>query len=253
MMNSIKWLDKFHLLLLDEVDSTSDEAKRIAATGQSPDFLVVCAKRQTNGRGRYKNIWESYEGNLFMSIIVPTTHDLDAMAQLSFVTSLALENAISSLLKMYNTDGLIQLKWPNDILLNDHKIAGILLETGGLNNNFIVIGVGVNICRSPLIADKKITDLYKEGLVSAEKNEIMNRFMSNFSILYANWLEEGFLPIRDKWLKKAKGIGKIISINTGSSRISGKFLDIDFKGQARIGVSSGQVHSVNTGEIFFSE
>ena len=250
-MNNIKWLDKFHLLLLDEVDSTNNEAKRIALTGQSPDYLVVCAKRQTNGRGRYGNSWESVEGNLFMSLIVPVSKDLDTMSQLSFISAVALDNVISNLFKTHNIDVNIELKWPNDVLINDHKIAGILLESTGYQNNYLVIGIGVNISNSPIIKDRKVTDLYKEGLVGVEKHEIMNRFMSNFSVLYDNWLENGFLPIRAKWLKKAKGIGKIISINTGSSRISGRFMDIDFKGQARISVSSGQVHSVNTGEIFF--
>ncbi|NDB81842.1 MAG: NAD-dependent epimerase/dehydratase family protein, partial [Alphaproteobacteria bacterium] len=103
-MNNIKWLDKFHLLLLDEVDSTNNEAKRIALTGQSPDYLVVCAKRQTNGRGRYGNSWESVEGNLFMSLIVPVSKDLDTMSQLSFISAVALDNVISNLFKTHNID-----------------------------------------------------------------------------------------------------------------------------------------------------
>ncbi len=253
MLNNLKWLDKFHFLLLDEIDSTNSEAKRISSTGLSPDYLVICAKRQTHGRGRSGNVWESIDGNLFMSIVVPSSGSLDTMCQLSFVSSLALENVLSSLFKSQNINTTLELKWPNDVLINDKKIAGILLESAGVNNEYIIIGIGVNVCASPQIPDRSITDLHSEGLVFVEKHEIMNRFMSNFAVLYKDWTMKGFLPLRKKWLKKAKGLGKIISVNTGTSRISGKFVDIDFKGQARINISSGQVHSINTGELFFSE
>ncbi|MDX1923955.1 MAG: biotin--[acetyl-CoA-carboxylase] ligase [Rickettsiaceae bacterium] len=253
MANNLKWLETFHLLLLDEIDSTNDEAKRIALSGQSPDYLVICAKKQNKGRGRSGNNWESLDGNLFMSLIVPSSKDLDSMSQLSFVSSLALENLLSNLFKKYSINNMLELKWPNDVLINDKKVAGILLETAGKNNEYLVIGIGVNITQSPVIEDRKITNLHEEGLLKIDRNEIMNRFMSHFSVLYKNWQTNEFLSIRSKWLKKAKGLGKIISVNTGSSRISGRFMDIDFKGQIRLHVSSGQIHSVNTGELFFGE
>lgn len=252
MANNLKWLSKFHLLLLDEVDSTNSEAQRIALSDRSPSYLVITSKKQTNGRGRSGRTWESPHGNLYMSVIVPKTATLDEMSQLTFVSSLALENAISSLFHSEGMNTKIELKWPNDVMINDKKVAGILLESAGKNMEYIVIGVGVNISKAPEIKDKPSTSLQAEGLTKLESTEMLNRFMSNFLKLYQTWLSEEFRGIREKWLKKARNIGKIISVDSGGTRISGKFMDIDFKGQLRVQVASGQIHSINTGEVVFS-
>lgn len=251
--NNLRWLAKFHLLILDEVDSTNEEAKRIVASDNSPNYLVVCAKKQIAGKGRNGRVWESQEGNLFVSVIVPKTASLEEMSQLSFVSSLALYYSISSIFQNYSEQSSITLKWPNDVLVNDKKVAGILLETAGANSEYVVVGVGVNVKKCPMIQGKNITSLFDEGLHFLDSSEVLNRFMTYFYKYYQLWIADQFIEIREKWLKRSKGLGQIITVDSGFERVSGKFLDIDFSGRLRIQVASGQIFHLNTGEVFFND
>ncbi len=252
MKGSNNWQNKFSLVNLDIADSTNNEAKRLVAKSPSKNF-VIKAERQTDGRGRYGKKWDSIDGNLFMSIILPCTAPLDIMAQISFVTSLAIGNAITELSKgnrpLYN----IELKWPNDVLLNDKKVAGILLEAAGKTNEYLVIGVGVNIKNSPDLKDYNATSLIAENLLSVDASEMLNVLMKYFDKYYQLWEEKDFLSIREKWLKCAKNLRKEITIDTGKSKISGIFLDIDFNGAIRLQLKNGEIRKIHSGEVYFGE
>ncbi len=247
-----KWLKQFSLVFLETVDSTNNEAKRILAKENSPAQFIVHAKQQTSGRGRYGRSWDSLEGNLFFSIVLPRTGPLDIMRQLSFVASLAIEKTISNLFIKYKKPSVVELKWPNDVLVNDKKISGILIETAGIHNSHIIIGVGVNIENSPILPEEyKATNLRAEAINFANSDIVLNKIMSNFLENYYLWITEGFIPIRQKWLKKAKAIGRIINVKTPQTRIVGKFIDIDFRGSVRLEISNGQICTVTPEEVFF--
>lgn len=251
--NNLRWLTKFHLLLLDDIDSTNNEAKRIVASDNSPNYLVICAKKQSAGRGRNGKFWQSEEGNLFVSVIFPRTGTIEEMSQLSFVSSLALHYAISSIFQNYSINKPISLKWPNDVLVNNKKVAGILLETAGLHSEYVVVGLGVNVKNFPTINGKYTTSLFAEGLHFLDPSELLNRFMTYLYKYYQIWITDQFMEIREKWLKRTKGLGEIITVDSGLERVSGKFLDIDFTGRLRIQVASGQIFYVSAGEVFFNE
>lgn len=248
---NLRWLQSFQLLILDEVDSTNEEAKRIAASDSSPSHLVIWSRKQTSGKGRYGRQWESEDGNLFMTIILPRTGSIQDMGQLSFVSSLAVEGSIVELATKYNLNVDIKVKWPNDVLVNNKKIAGILLETAGLNNEFIIIGIGVNVSSSPQNLKDKATNLFNEGFYFTEANFMLGFIMTNFVKHYHQWLTNDFRVIRDQWLLKAAKVGENITVQTYQSRVSGEFIDIDFNGAIRIKVASGQICSVYSGEVFF--
>ncbi len=247
-----KWLKQFSLFVLEKVDSTNSEAKRIIFQKNSPIQFVIHAKEQTAGRGRHGRTWESLKGNLFFSIVVPRTGPLDVMTQLSFVASLAIEKTISSLFTKYKNTSPIELKWPNDLLVNNKKISGILMETAGIHNSHIIIGIGVNIENSPtLTGEYTATNLREESISFANAEFILNKIMSNFLENYYLWIAEGFMPIRQKWLKKAKGVGRIVNVKTPHTRIIGKFIDIDFRGAMRLEIANGQICTVTPEEVFF--
>lgn len=248
---NLKWIKHFQLLILDEVDSTNSEAKRIAAAEKSPSSLVVWSHSQTEGRGRHGRKWESLQGNLFISIMLPRTGMLKYMAQLSFVASLSVSNAISYLAEKYNISLDIEHKWPNDVLVNKKKISGILIESGGLNNEYIVVGIGVNVKEFPSFLSKTTTSLKDNGLYFTEPHEVLCCVMTFFEKHYREWLVNDFLKIRDEWIKKASQLNDIITVATSHSRISGKFVDIDFSGAIRLQVASGEILSVHAGEVFF--
>ena len=110
----------------DDADSTNDTALTLSQN-PSAEYFVVTAKRQHNGRGRRGRSWISQEGNLFMSLGLP--FDINDINALVFITALSLFEAVAS----QSPQGCLQLKWPNDVLFNNQKISGILLEKGFQN------------------------------------------------------------------------------------------------------------------------
>ena len=127
---------------MGNIDSTQREAKRRIETGAIAPYWIS-AEQQSAGRGRQGRQWQSDKGNYFASLILPWSSGAIAASQMSFVTALALFNTFESL-GVKN----LALKWPNDVLVDGHKIAGILLEN---ISNHLIIGVGVNISHAPII------------------------------------------------------------------------------------------------------
>src|SRR5579872_7470464 len=118
-------LNDYHLLSFDTLDSTNEEARRLA-NGGGCHGAVIWAKQQTNGKGRLGRNWISSEGNLFVSVLLQPGKPMDELCQLSFVAAVATVEALESLLSDPKT---LKCKWPNDILLSDRKLGGILLES----------------------------------------------------------------------------------------------------------------------------
>ena len=144
-MSTLELPSPYQLVELDCVDSTNAEAKRLGEEG-APDCTIVWAKRQTSGRGRRGREWVSDEGNLYFSILLRMPYPMAAMTQLSFVAANAVADAVSVAAPR---GSFVNVKWPNDVLLEGQKVSGILLEgepdmeTGAFK--YLVIGVGVNI------------------------------------------------------------------------------------------------------------
>ncbi|MEI7670065.1 MAG: biotin--[acetyl-CoA-carboxylase] ligase, partial [Pseudomonadota bacterium] len=144
-------INDYHLLAFDSLDSTNEEAKRLAANG-GMHGAVIWSKLQTDGKGRMGRKWVSEEGNLFCSILLSPDTDIQSFSQLSFVASVAAIETIRSILPDEAEN--INCKWPNDILMNGKKIGGILLESfetidsSKSENNktrWVVVGIGINI------------------------------------------------------------------------------------------------------------
>ena len=126
-----------------EIDSTNEEARRLAAAGvQGP--LWILADRQSKGRGRRGREWHSLAGNLYATLLLNPVSRIAQCAQLSFVAALA----VGDLVARYAPLAVPELKWPNDVLADGRKIAGILLETSGMDAgapDWLAIGFGVNL------------------------------------------------------------------------------------------------------------
>lgn len=247
------WFKKYNLLIFDEIDSTNSEAIRLAKSAVTGNFLIW-AKSQKAGRGRYGREWHSPIGNLYMSLLLDEDIDIINQAQLSFVTSIAVYETIEFLAQNHNRQLDIQLKWPNDVLINGKKIAGILLESirvGG--KSYLIIGLGINIANSPKNIEKPATSLLAQGLDTQSVDEVLNIFVNSFDKHFVDWNQSGFTKTRLSWLEKAANLGKIITIDDGRNKISGKFNDIDSVGNIRIILDTGEVKSLSTGEVFFGK
>jgi BirA family biotin operon repressor/biotin-[acetyl-CoA-carboxylase] ligase len=202
---SLSWIKDYHIIMFDQIDSTNLECMRMAKSGLAGNF-IVWSKSQTNGRGQNGRNWDSKDGNLYFSILTNSCQDIKSAPQLSFVASLALFDTIVDLFKKHQIKNkCIELKWPNDLLINGQKCAGILLESVyteklGLS---VVIGIGLNILHNPIIQNKQITNLHKHGLIGVDILEVLSCFMHYFTKLYNNWYINGFDGIKDRWLTHA--------------------------------------------------
>ncbi len=244
------FIDDYHLLSYDSLDSTNEEAKRLAAAG-GQHGAVIWANEQTNGKGRDGRQWQSMAGNLHFSLLLRPHLSVESLPELSFVTSLALFRTVKTLVE---NDTEIAIKWPNDLLLAGAKLAGILLETchDGKGDPWVIIGVGLNVERHPEIAGYPTTSLKAAGLEIISAKIVLSRFLNMFECLYDEWVEHGFKNIRQQWLTHSAYLHDNISLQYGDEKITGEFTSIDEHGNLMLRVdgaiktfAAGDVHMKN--------
>jgi BirA family biotin operon repressor/biotin-[acetyl-CoA-carboxylase] ligase len=231
------------LVALDAVGSTNDHAKTLARNG-SPSGTVVWARAQTAGRGRQGNAWTSLPGNLFMTMILRPDTNAAVTGQLSFLAAVALARALRPLLP----EARIGLKWPNDLLVNGRKAAGILLETevSGVHPvPWVVIGIGVNVTDAPQGA----VSLRSAG---AETNAeaVLESLVGHVMALYPAWKKEGFSAVRAEWLEQAISVGQEIDVRLPRETFRGTFLGIDNAGALELAMADGNRKTIASGEVF---
>jgi BirA family transcriptional regulator, biotin operon repressor / biotin---[acetyl-CoA-carboxylase] ligase len=239
-------LPPMSLVELDTVGSTNDHAKTLARNGY-PHGTIVWAHTQTAGRGRQGNSWLSLPGNLFMTVILRPDRNASVTGQLSFVIAVALAEALKEVLP---PSAQISLKWPNDLLLNGRKAAGILLETelnGVQPVNWIVAGIGVNVTDAP----EGAASLKSLGVTGVEAGHVLERLSVRIRMLYELWLKKGFEPIREEWLRYAHNMGTTINVRLPKETVSGKFVGIDSMGTLQLDLADGTRRDISSGEVFF--
>ncbi len=243
------WLKKYSLLAFDEIDSTNSEALRLIKAGVKGNF-VIWSKAQTKGRGRAGKTWHSELGNLYLSLLLSENIAPAQQPQLSFVAAAAVCDAITSL----SPDLPLKIKWPNDLLIDDKKIAGILVESINFSNHYyVVIGVGVNLAFTPQQVDKPASSLAEHCVRFNEPAYMLNILMLYIEKWLSCWRGKGFMKVRKYWLQRAYMLGKIVNIDDGRGKISGVFYDIDEFGNMRILLNDNQLRCISAGEALFHE
>lgn len=212
-----------------ELDSTNRLAFKMADGNQIKDYHVIVADRQTSGKGRSSRIWQSIDGNLHFSLILRPKIPTNKIVQLSFVAITALRLAIQNIAA--NKPIRIENKWPNDLLINGKKVAGLLLESSINQNNvvFVIIGIGLNLTASPDNPMFPASNLKDFG-IDLNKQQGLEIFLDQFEELYQNYLSYGFRNIKNLWLQAAYKLDEKISINDGEKQIDGIFKGIDDDG-----------------------
>lgn len=249
----LDWLEKYSLITFDEIDSTNSEALRVANSGAIGDFVIL-SKVQTGGRGTKGRQWESLEGNLHASILLQTEFDLKKNSQLPFLVANAVFEAINHFAKERGIKLDIKLKWPNDVLVDNKKLAGILLESVSLQDkNYVVIGIGMNIDKVPDI-DRKVICMKDFGFEFDSPNDFLNILMIKFEKLYAQWKSDNnFIKTRKDWMRRAYNLNKVIIVDDGLRRISGVFKEIDLDGSMRLQLAGGQYCNIAAGEVLLQD
>ena len=221
-----------------EVSSTNDIAKEKSLNS---DNLVIVADYQYIGRGRRGNKWLSLRGNLFFSqLLTPQTN----VSDLAFVSSLSLIEAIKKLSGIVD----ISIKWPNDILIDMKKVAGILIEQTA--NEKVVIGVGVNICNHPKVSETSYpTTNIKANGSEVNKDELLNEYLLCFDKNYALCLED-FALVKEKWLHYAANLNNKIKVKFRDKISDGIFKGIDEQGLLLLEQENKTI-KISTAEVFF--
>lgn len=236
-------------VVLDSVDSTNEEARRRAAAGE-PGPLWIAARRQTAGRGRRGRAWVSKPGNLFASLLLRPGVSAAKAGHLSFVAALAVTDAVGTLAGLGDR---LTCKWPNDVLLDGHKLAGILLESsagqGGVID-WVVIGIGINLAHHPDRGDYPTTSLAAATGARIHVEQALSALAEAFAARYEEWHTAGFAPVRTAWLARAAGLGETVTVRLGAETFAGRFDDLDEDGALLVTVPGRGQRRVHAGEVF---
>ncbi len=273
-----------------EIGSTQDEIRRVidaqtrensaacsspahtklAHTKPAPPRIVVRADKQTKGRGRANNVWRSEEGNFFATFALAFPQNdpefLKNAANYSFVATLS----VSESLKFFLDDAAlflqsakleslpqIQHKWPNDILINGQKIAGILIE---IYDPYILIGIGVNLAHAPALptSPAATASLPVTALSHYAAPPPPSVFLQTLSMQLDRFCgvlqHDGFAAIRSLWLKNAYGIGGPVTVRTPHEVFTGEFKDLEPDGALRVfNPAQQKIRKIYSADIFFNE
>jgi BirA family transcriptional regulator, biotin operon repressor / biotin---[acetyl-CoA-carboxylase] ligase len=238
----------FHLRHYASVGSTNDAAKTLARAG-APDGTLVWADEQTAGRGRRGRFWLSPLGNLHLSLVLRPDVTPSRAAQLGFVAALALGDALTVLA---GAALKLRYKWPNDLLADGRKFAGILLESEARASDpvdFVVVGVGVNIIAAPGDVEFPATSLAVLGISGVTPPVLLEGFVRHFAAWAQRWHAEGFVPVRAAWLAAASGLGESIRVRLEHSTLIGRFHDLDEDGTLVLDTPDGR-RRIAAGEVF---
>ena len=238
----IIWPDGYRRSDHYSLDSTNEEAKRLAIAGEGGPVWISAA-RQTAGRGRHGRVWESLSGNLAATLLLTPTGPQSDWPQLSFAAAIAAADMAAG----FAPGAGIALKWPNDVLADGKKLAGILLERAGPG---LAIGIGVNLAYFPPDTEFPATALAALGVPPPAPGEALTALAAQFAKWYEVWRGQGFAPLRDAWLARAAGLGARIRARLPDKERHGVFEGIDATGALLLKEGTG-THAISAGEVFF--
>lgn len=239
------WPEGYDRIVLDEVDSTNAEAARLAPELGRPTWVL--ARKQVSGRGRRGKPWQMPEGNFAATLIMRPTGTAGWASLRSFMAACALFETLA----LYVDRSRLSLKWPNDVLLDGGKLAGILLETANSGDQveWLAIGMGVNLAGAPTdVGDAAFPPVALER--GPDPEDFLLRLAGHYATQESILEQLGFEPIREKWLRHAARLGEIITARTEDREVSGRFKTIDEAGCLILETSQGETR-ISAADVYF--
>ena len=240
------------ILILEDVDSTNAEARRRAEAGQTGPLWIV-ARRQGEGRGRRGREWVSETGNLYATLLTTTRKAPAEAAQITFVAALAVADLICSFVPA----PLVTIKWPNDVMIEADKAAGILVESGAheMGGLWLAVGIGVNLAHAPSGTERAATAIggHLKGEVRAAPTvaEAIEVLAHHFVIWMDRWDTLGFQPILDAWVARSRGLDQGCTARLGHETVSGIADGVAADGSLRLKLADGSMRLISAGDVFF--
>src|SRR3989338_1177033 len=230
----------------DLTDSTMDIAHRLAQSN-APDGTVVFSDGQSKGRGRMGREWTSPKGKgVYMSLILrPDVSPADA-PKITLMSAVAVANTIR---KATHLGALI--KWPNDILINNRKVCGILTEMSAEINTvkYIILGIGINVNTAKADLPKEATSLKAEVGESVARVELTQELLRELEHQYSIFKEKGFKKIIEKWRGLSHTLGEEVKIVCQNKKIEGVAGDLDMSGALVVRLDSGFTEHIMAGDV----
>lgn len=239
----IDWQIETH----DTIPSTQDILKDMARLGEA-EGRVVQAYQQTKGTGRHGRPWISEKGNLYISLLLRPDCQARAVTQLSLMSALAVAGTIQAFMRAPEK---MVLKWPNDVLIDGQKCAGILLETEIKQNgavDWVVIGIGINLAKPPAGMGACVQDYSAQSI---DLTAFRSVFLDNMAKAYQLWKTENFSVIREKWLELAMPKDTPVQVKIGTQIEHGYFHDLDAQGNMVIRDDEHRTKTISAGEVHF--
>ncbi|MFP4654731.1 MAG: biotin--[acetyl-CoA-carboxylase] ligase [Methanohalobium sp.] len=235
----------------DEVESTNNEAKKIAH--DEDEGTVIISETQKSGKGRMGREWVSPRGGIYMSVILKPTAPASHAYHLTLVTGIAVANAIRNL-------GIgARIKWSNDVLINNNKVCGILTEINAEMEevDYTIIGIGINAN----IDTGMFSNELKEGSTSIkselgkplERVSFVRNLFYELEQEYIKFKSKPFTEIINEWINLSDTIGKHVSIMTHSKMIEGKAIGITKNGALIVKKPDGQNEEVIAGRCIYTK
>ncbi|WP_396593409.1 biotin--[acetyl-CoA-carboxylase] ligase [Brevundimonas sp. R86498] len=242
------------LHILDAIDSTNAEARRRAEAGDSTSQWIV-ARQQSAGRGRRGRAWDSGNGNLFSTLLLLTSKSPAEAAQVTFVAALA----VADLLDAFAVPGSVSIKWPNDVLIDGKKAAGILIESGTHPSGglWLAVGIGVNLAHAPEETERPATSLavhLRPDIAYPPPVEAAAEVLAEaFAVWQDRWDRFGFQPILDAWTARTHGLEGPCVARLGHETVTGIADGVAPDGALRLRTADGTLRLISAGDVFFGE
>jgi len=237
----------------ETISSTQDFALTLTSKHHENGSLII-AQKQTRGRGRLDRKWFSPRGGIWLSILLKPNFEVIQVSLFPMMTSLALAIAIEKVLKLKP-----ELKWPNDVMLNNKKVAGILVDASVESNqiDYAVIGVGINFKIKPRTITKLINKKEKTVATLVNQNEnvdpvlFLQVFLFELERLYNKLMTNNIKEIKREWEKRSSTLGKNVTISTPSGQVKGKAIRLDNDGALLIS-KRGKIQRLLVGDVSYT-
>jgi len=236
-----------NIIVMDTVGSTMDEAFRLG-NENCPEGTVVCAEAQTKGRGRLGRVWSSPKAKgLYFSIVLRPSLPLNQLAQLTLMSAVALAQAIEGISELQPS-----IKWPNDLLIEGQKLAGILTELRAESDQvkFIIIGIGLNINTSLHHLPPGASSLKVAAGHGFERAKVFQVILRSLEKGYLKILNHEFAGIMEEWKKRSATLNKRVRITDAAGIIEGQAIDLDEDGALMIRKDNGLIVKKSAGDVF---
>lgn len=233
----------WRLRIQDSLPSTNDLLQRLAVAGE-PEGLAILARQQSGGRGRDGRSWSSPPGNLYVSLLLRPGGPAREAGRWALLAGLAM---VEGLAPFAADPAALRLKWPNDVLVGEAKLAGVLCEsatTAEGNLDWFIMGIGANLAAPPNLPDRPTA-----GLGAIPPEQVACSVLVALERLRGLWRAEGFDAIRAAWIARGPQMHAKLTLRGGRS---GHYAGLCPDGRLLL-AAEGRVHAVASGEVAYRE